>query len=268
VPVILRDPASFRQRVRVARVDWRTHHVSYGPVVMTFDEASDTHLEWTYEAGSLWLFDTATRHGAEVLQVSAATGRVENTVRLPRSSRPLLAANLDGLWLAIAPNGGAPARGPAPLYRVAPAARSATLVRRGGRAALWLAAAGHTVWANIVSGLSSEEIWRFDGPAGSARPLARADQLNASAAAVEPGSGALWTLSDVPKGGKFFSCTGERVVKIDARSGQQTVVATVHLPQARCGGLYGSTQSATFAYGAFYFLDASATPGRLYRVRP
>lgn len=266
VPIVVRDPTSLHQRVKISRLDPRTHRISYGPVVMTFDETSDTHLEWTYGPGSLWLFDTATTHGAEVLQVSAVTGRVESRVRLPRIFRPLLAANLDGLWLAIATNGGAPGRGPAPLYRVAPGARSATLVHRGGRATLWLAAAGHTVWANIVSGLSREEIWRFDGPGGRARALASADRLNGSAAAVEPGSDALWTLGDVPKGGKFFSCTGERVVRIDARTGRQTVVATVHLPEARCGVTAGSTQSATFAYGALYFLDASATPGRLYRV--
>jgi hypothetical protein len=226
---------------------------------MSFDEASDTHLEWTYGPGSLWLFDTATPRGAEALRVSTATGRVEDTVPLPRIFRPLLAADADGLWLALAPSGGAPGRGPAPLYHVAPGARSAVLVHRGGRAALWLAAAGHTVWADVVSGRRRQTIWRFDGPAGTARRLARADDLHAAAAVVEPGGRALWAASDVPVGGRFFHCSREQVVRIDARTGRRAVVADVRLPEAACGAVTG----ATFAYGAFYF----ATPSRLYRIR-
>jgi hypothetical protein len=115
---------------------------------------------------------------------------------------------------------------------------------------------------DVVSGRSRQEIWRLDGPAGATHALARADRLHASAVAVEPGSRALWALDDVPRGGRFFSCTGERVVRIDARTGAQTAVATVHLPQARCATVAG----ATFAFGAFYVVDASS--GRLYRVRP
>jgi hypothetical protein len=253
VPVVVRSPNSFEQRMRIARTDPRTHRISYGPVVMRFDEASDTHLEWTYGPGSLWLFDTATPRGALVLRVSTSTGRVEDAVPMPRIFRPLLAADDDGLWLAIATNGGAPGLGPAPLFRVAPGARTATLVHRGGRAALWLAAAGHTVWTDVVSGTTRQEIWRFDGPSGAARALARADTLQASAVAVDPAHGMLWTVS---------GCA--RVLTIDARSGRQTVVARLHVSQQRCYALAGSPQSATFAFGSFYFLLGE----RVYRVRP
>jgi hypothetical protein len=116
------------------------------------------------------------------------------------------------------------------------------------------------VWADVVSGPSRERIWRFDGPSGKARPLARADGLHAATVAVEPGGGALWAASDVPRGGKFFHCSGEEVVRIDGRTGRRSAVASLRLPKAPCGAVTG----ATFARGAFYF----ATRDRLYRVRP
>lgn len=250
-PVIARDPKSFEARVRIAR------GASLGPVVMRFQEVSDTHLQWTYGPGTLWLFDAATTNGTEVLQVSATTGRVENVVRLPRLFRPLLAADADGLWLAIAPNGGA-GPGPSPIYRLAPGARAPALVHRGGRAALWLVAAGHTVWADVLTGTTHGEIWRFDGPSGKGRALARADELDSWAAGVSRDGSSLWTVREVPVGGSYESCSAVRVLEIDGQTGRQSVAASISTPGAQCY----SVTSSTYAGGAFYFLLDT----RLYRV--
>jgi hypothetical protein len=124
---------------------------------------------------------------------------------MPTLVRPLLAADADGIWIAASPGTGAGT--PAPMYHLGAGARVARVVHRGGYATLWLVAAGHSVWADIgtipphstASTPISQEIWRFDGPAATAHPLASATGLNSSATPiVQAGSAALWTLSLIP----------------------------------------------------------------------
>ena len=255
-PVTVRAPRSFDVRVRIARADHRTHHVSLGPVVMTFQQVSDTHLQSVYGPRTLWLFDAATPRGAEVLQVSATTGHVENAVPMPRLDRPVLAADEDGLWLGIATNGGA-GNGPAPIYHIGLGAPVPTLVHRGGRAALWMIATGHTVWADVLTGPSHGELWRFDGPSAQAHALAPADELNTWAASVSSDGSTLWTVREVPVGGGF-SCKSVDVIEIDARTGAQVTATHVPISKGQC---YDVTYS-TFIDGAFFFL----LDNRLYRV--
>lgn len=252
-PVLEYDRKSFGVRVRIARAK------SVGPIVMTFQNISDTKLEYTYGPGTLWLFDTATPRGAEVLQVSTKTGRVENVVRMPKIFRPFLAADEDGLWLAIAPNGGAASKGAVPVYRVAFGARAPVVVHRGGRAALWIVAAGHAVWVDVLTGQHGAEIWRFDGPAGSAHPLASAHGLNTWAASVDTSGTAIWTVREVPMNRTYFGCDSLRVYRIDGRTGKQSLAANIQMPASQC---YGVTDG-TFADGAFSFLYGP----RLYSVR-
>ena len=45
--------------VRVARPNRDPRRVTRGPVVMLHSEVSDTHLEWAYGAGLLWMYDVA-----------------------------------------------------------------------------------------------------------------------------------------------------------------------------------------------------------------
>ncbi|HET7744973.1 MAG TPA: hypothetical protein VFK76_09560 [Gaiellaceae bacterium] len=264
-PVLVRDPRSFMVRVRVARVE-PGHTRLLGPVVMRFRESSDTHLEWTYGPGALWLFDTASTDGPEVIEVSMTTGRAVRSVHMPRNFRPLLAADADGLWLAMSTSGGFSGGGAAPLYRVAPTSGGPAIVRRGGRAALWLAANGHTVWVDVVSGRTRQQILRLDGVQGRARSLGRPAGLHSGAAALDPATQTLWLASDVPASGSFDACPAERVVRLDGRTGTIARVADIALPAGRC--LYAEPGSTLFAFGAFYVLDDQARPNRLYRVAP
>jgi hypothetical protein len=264
VPALFRDPRSFDVRVRIAKVQ-RERRVSYGPVVMRFEEASDTHLEWTHGTGSLWLFDAAMPRGAEALRISTATGAVVQSVRMPRIFRPLLAADEDGLWLAIATNGSAPGSAAAPIYRIAAgAAHAPALVRRAGRAALWLVADGHTVWVDVVAGTSRQEVWRLEGRSGRAVALTAARGLGGGPAVLEPGTETLWILSDVLSSGRPPACRGERITTVDGRTGRTTQVAVLRVPGGSC--LYPETGSTAFAFGAFYVVDAQARPSRLYRI--
>jgi hypothetical protein len=256
-PVIEYNRKNFEVRVRIARVDPSTHRVSEGPVVMTFQQSSDTQLESAYGPRTLWLFDTATPAGAEVIQVSTQSGRVEDVVHMPRIFRPMLAADDDGLWLAIATNGGA-GPGPSPIYHVAPGAHAPVIVHRGGRAALWIVAAGHTVVADVLTGTTKDEIWRFQGALGRARALAAANDLNDWAASLAPNRSSAWTVREVATNGRYFACNSLRVIKIDVATGTQSVAATVPTVGSQC---YGATYS-TFADDAFSFLYGST----LYRV--
>jgi len=254
-PVLVRRPGSFAVRVRIARVE-AAGRVVEGPVVMRFQESVDTHLALAYGPRTLWLYEAGAAAGPEVLQVSAVTGRVEQTARVPRLVRPLLAADDDGLWLAIPPNGTAPGTGASPLYHVAPNARTAVLVRRGGRAVLWLVAAGRSVWADVISKTLHGEIWRLDGAAGTAHALASFPELGTWTAV--PHGSTLWTLADEPVDQRFQACDAEHVIRVDGATGRRSLVASVPIRSRQCG----TGTAATFADGALEFVLGS----RLYRV--
>jgi hypothetical protein len=279
VPAQFDSPTSNQTTVRIARPATAPQHVTYGPVVMSFPEISDTRLEWTYGPGLLWLYDVATTRGAEVVEVSTATGRVVRTVPTPKLVRPLLAADADGLWIAASVE---TATGtPAPTYGLAPAAGAPRLIHRGGYAAFWLVASGHTVWEDIATmtrqpSTVRQEIWRFNGSSAAAHALANANTLSTvTTPAVAPGS-SLWTVSNGPFQTKYFNnCAGQRIVRIDGLTGHQTVVTTIQLPGNPCYPLPGvawqptGADAQTFVGGAFYFLAQTAGSGtNLYRVEP
>jgi hypothetical protein len=278
VPVEFPLRASNSLAVRIARPNADAARVSYGPVVMTFPDVSDTRAEFAYGPGTLWIYDVATRQGAglraEVLEVSTTTGAVVRTVHVPKLYRPLLAADADGLWIADSPEGGDSA--PVPLYLLAPGASRPRVVHRGGYAAFWLLAAGHTAWADIASStrhpyVVRQEIWRVDGPAAPAHALASADELTEPGPALAPGAGSLWLITGVSSNGRFYACHNQRVVRIDAGSGRQSVIATLELPGQPCdpdaGVAYGNGADA-FVDGAFFFLDSVGAATTLYRVEP
>jgi hypothetical protein len=257
VPVVIPNPRSQWQAVRIARVG---RSLGYGPVVMRYRDGSDTRPVWTYGAGSLWLYDVDTRRGSELLRFSSRTGRLEQRVAMPELYRPVLAADADGLFLMAAVNGGVSGPGPAALYHVAPGAGGAAIVHREGRAALWLAADAHTVWAEIVSGTDRAALWRFDGPRARARLLWR--RTIGVAPAVTYGAGSLWAVIPVWAARSSSQCRSESVVRIDPVSGRETAVATV-AASGYCSLLF-DPQGLTVADGALYFLSGS----RLYRVGP
>lgn len=284
VPVQFPIANSNEASARIARPNRTPSLVSYGPVVMTFNDVSNTHLEWVYGPGRLWLYDLASRRGtagtfqAEVLAVSTTTGRVVQTVAMPRLDRPLLAADADGLWIAASPETGA---GPlAPTYFLASGAHAPRLVHRGGYAALWIVASGHAVVEDIASmtppsSTVRQELWRYDGRAATAHPLASADTLEVLTPAIQPGSTALWTIGSPQFGqDRAFACAEQQVVRIDALTGRQTIVTTIHLignscnPEPGNGSLPYGANSQTFSGGAFYFLAEGLTHATiLYRVQ-
>jgi hypothetical protein len=239
--------------VYALRSPWQEVVLSNGSVVFRYQDFSDTKPVWTVGAGSLWIYDVNTDKGPEAVRVSLASGRIVQRTSMPKLYRPALAANEDGLWLTATTSGGV-GGGPQPLLHVAPGARHAVVVHRGGRAALWILAHGHSVWMEQIAGTLHTSLWRFDGPSGSAHLLLpKADFI---AAAAVWGAGSIWAA------GTGVRCADEHVFRIDPATGRTTRVASV--PTGSCEPLGGDPQGITFTGGAVYFLD----PPWLHRIRP
>lgn len=257
VPVVIPNPRSQWQAVRIAHVG---ASVTYGPVVMRYLDGSDTRPVSTYGPGSLWLYDVDTERGPELLRFSSLTGRLEQTVAMPKLYRPVIAADDDGLYLMAAVNGGVGGPGPAALCHVTPGATSAAIIHREGSAALWITANAHTVWTEIITGTSDAALWRFDGPKARAKRLWRRTISVAPVATY--GGGSLWAVTPTWAGRYSAQCKSERVSQIDATTGREKVVATV-AASGYCSLIF-DPQGLTFFNGELYFLSGS----RLYRVQP
>jgi hypothetical protein len=200
-PVVGRSRDAFHVPVTVA-----------GKVVMHFEDASDTRPQYAWYGRSLWIYDVATSEGSEVLRFDARTGKLLQRTTMPQMDRPVMVANGDGLWLDPATNGGISGSdgNNVPVLHVAFGASKPTVVHRGGRAAMWMAASAHTVWFEQISGLSSVTIWRIDGT--KVRLLARPKKVGFQAAY---GGGKLWELTCGVK---------EHLLRIDPTDGTQTPV--------------------------------------------
>lgn len=257
--------------VRIARVTRRGYTV--GPVVLRYSEASDTNAEWTYGDGYLWIYEPASTRGSELLQVSATSGAVVDTIPMPMISRPLIAADADGLWLVPAVSSGWTGHPVRALYLVAPSARRPQIAAREVTLARWLVAEGRSVWVDVAQYPKPSTLWRFDGP--KARPVfhrslgAALDygEFGYGEPGYAGGAGGVWAA--VPR-------SGQQVIRIDPNRGQAIRMATIH-PQS--GYQTDELQPPLVAFhGAAYFLDPPAQAGTypyrragfsaLYRVTP
>jgi hypothetical protein len=183
-----------------------------GKVVMHFEDASDTRPQYAWYGRSLWIYDVATSDGSEVLRFDAHTGKLLQRTGMPQMERPVMVANGDGLWLDPATNGGISGGNgnDVPVLHVAFGLSKPTVVHRGGRAAMWMAASAHTVWFEQISGRSSVAIWRIDGT--KVRLLTRPKHVGVQGAY---GGGKLWELT----------CgVNEHLLRIDPTDGAQTPI--------------------------------------------
>lgn len=220
---------SYAQKVYVA-----------GRLAFAYDDASDTRPQWTYGGGSLWLYDVATRSGAQLLRYSLRTGRLQQRLHFPVALfRPVLAANDDGVWLMAATNGGVSGARTVALYHVAPGATHPVIIQRGARAAMWMTASRHTLWLETVTRYSTFTLWRYDGTRGH-----RLWQLHRVVVGnAVYGHGALW--------GTTPGCSGEehvQAVRLDPATGARRVIGSV--PIAGCQ----EPTNGLYYRGAFWFV--------------
>lgn len=230
------SPHASNASIAIATRDPETAVVTDGPVVMTYGNYSDTRPLTTDGGGWLWIYDVDTTRGPEVLQVSASTGRVDDTVAMPEIYRPILAATDDGLWIGTSNEGigsSGPGGGPPDaLYYVSAGSDApiAVIVEKT-LPVCWLVAGDDSVWAGLATVMSTgclqQAIWHFTGSGlqpVSETPLSGdvipADGLGQSSVVDNP-SGGLWTAS--------FDASDDtvEVIGIDPDRGTETVVATV-----------------------------------------
>ena len=115
--------------VMIATLDPATGAVSVGPVLMNYSDCSDCRPVTAYGAGMFWIYDNSTTSGAQVLEVSATTGKLVAAIPMPSLIRTWLAANDAGLYIADFQGGQAPGEAPPdPLYRIPPGASSPVTV--------------------------------------------------------------------------------------------------------------------------------------------
>jgi len=192
-----------------------------GPVVMTYSELSDTDAEWLYGDGYLWLFDCLTTAGSELLRISATTGAVLQTVRMPQIDRPLLAVDDDGLWLAPAVNSSSGS-----IYRLAPGMARPVLVRHIHSDAYWMAAAGHSLWVSVNDHPKPPTLLRFDGT--STKPSL--DIAFRGGFYGQFGYGQPHFAADAA--GDIWTVASGHLYRIDGETGRVATVATVptHFP--------------------------------------
>lgn len=212
-----------------------------------YQDASDTRPVSATSGDALWIYDVYTDRGPILQRWSLATGTLQQETRFPiRLWRPVIAANSDGAWLMAAPNGGEDGTEHVALWHAT--SRGVSSVRRGPRAALWMAAHGRTLWLETVAGTHTFRLWRYDGTRG--RLLWTRRQSYLMSATV--GGGALWSVS-ARYCGKTIG-----VVRIDPATGATTTVARA--PLLDCNQ-YGA---GAYSRGSFWFVDGD----KLFRTLP
>ena len=252
--VTSQTPTSNNVDVSVNALSPTTGKLSDGPVAMTYEYSSDTHLVTAYGPGSLWIYDVATTEGAELLQVSAQSGAVVDVVPMPKLYRPLLAADDGGLWVANSIEGSA---GPALSYVVSGASAPTTVVADTGLPICWLTASGSDAWvgAGVGWNCGNQLVEKYvDGAHGPVYST--------------PGTGftPFWVVGDAADGlwamqwsqpASPGRSSSQQIISINPDTGTESVVATTP-PVMYPNGVptNGLVQGqAVFFRGALYLLE-------------
>jgi hypothetical protein len=254
-----------------------TNGFTIGPVVMKYTSESDTRPVAAYGGDSLWIYDLDTNNGPEAIQVSATSGQLEDVVRTPAFSRPIIAANSDGLWLGNSIEGGLLA---GTVFHVASGSHVVTTVVSSPNDAVdWMVADQGHVWAGIrpssVSGVLS--MWRFDGPKATVAVRTPEPSLQAGPNfVVGDEQDGLWLTTSDPPIGDYPAPTDNQhldVVKLDPNTGKPTVEATLPPLDLLDAELQTAPEQAAFSQGSYFLLQSPSVGGytgftQLLRVSP
>ena len=265
-------PRSNNATIQIAHVAPHTRTVSVGPVVMTYASYSDTRPVTAYGGGWLWIYDNSTTTPAatvdqnhpgrpELLQVSATTGAVVDTVAMPALFRPIMAADDAGLWIGNSIQG---TTSPA-LFRVSPGAATPNVVIPSTAAhTCWLLGSGHTLWAGIGpterGACGQQTIERFDG--SNPRPIfAVAEAGYDPNTVIGDQSQGLWTMQWTAPGATP-PISPQVIVRIDPNTGAEKAAVTLHPLPVPLGQRLGLVpgQAAVLDH-SLYLLEPPTEPG-------
>jgi hypothetical protein len=260
------------EEIRIESFDTVTHQASVlAPVVMTVIGSAIAHIALTYGEGSLWLYGFVSPDSgvADVLQISPATGAVLRTITgVPAigGGHPAIAADAGGLWLAAGPGGGGY------FDHLAPGATTlepAAVAPKGG-SILWLAAIGHTEWAEVaVYGHQGRTVvTRLVAFDASGTEVLETPPEELGAGPVVGSDRGLWAVGD---GASCPTLALESypldLWRVDPSSGRSVVSTTLRSPVDPCDIGQGSYVAVT---GRSVFVlepsDTTSQPSALVRV--
>jgi hypothetical protein len=193
-----------------------TGQVTSGPVVMSYASLSDTRPVIAYGNQWLWVYDNDTTNGPELLQVSTATGQVVDTIHMPSLSRPLLAPDDGGVWVANS-IGGSPA--PALFYVPAGSGEPRVVISATDVPVCWIEAQGTGAWigAGLQNACAKQAVQRFVDD--SEAPVFSLPGTFTPFNVIGDEADGLWTIQ--------WTATAQQVVSIDPQTGRETIVATL-----------------------------------------
>ncbi len=252
--------------VRISRAVSGPPGYVLGPVVMSFPQESDGWPTWTYGDGDLWLFDALAKGGSQLLRISGSTGAVVQRIAMPAISRPIVAFDDDGFWLAAAANSGGDSGASNGVYRVAPGSRTATRAFSlpSGEPVSWMVASGQSLW--LAPGPRPSTIWHLTGasatPVGHVRlpaSLAGVLMVQGGGSAMVGDASGLWTATPNAAG------TQQQVFRLLPDSGATSAVALLKPAYSSPDELlYGNIAAVTYR-GSMYLLDPPVESGPDYR---
>lgn len=277
VVAVQQGSPSMLTSVRIAHLS-PAGRVFIGPVVVRYEEASDTHLESVYAGGSLWLYAPDTPGGGgRALRISATTGQVlQDTPVTLAMDRPVIGANATGLYLAPNPETAFLGSRPLPkengiIYHVGIGASGVQIFdashgKQFSGYVNWITGDGNSLWADICHRPVGHRcmITRFNG--SSPNPVFQVS---------DRGLTAFWVIGSIAQG--FYSValrgasttSAHNVIRIDPGTGAVKVITSLPLPEFWSGAWYDGSTDAALYRRSLYVLSSpgNQTPGTLYRVR-
>jgi len=278
---IVVDFGTLGNEIRLEVEDPVTHRLHPGPVLLTLQNWDWNHSEVAKGNGVVWIYglNGLGKH-SELVEASATTGRALHRFAVEAAPDPYSFVDADGLWLTEGIWGGQFCPSACPLWHVAPGSGRLVAVRNLGVGTQWLVSFGHSIWADVLSGVPGgltalkQTIWRLDGPRAQLvfeQPahLLPSDIFGGTGYVVEgdPQLGFFTLSQDGPSGtpraiGTCDTQVPMRVVRIDPTTGRQSYVAALPIGLAGTGlDCHLITSQGLVADGAFYFLADPTGPG-------
>jgi hypothetical protein len=205
--------------VSVNTADPETGQVTDGPVVMTYGSYSDTKPVFVYGSRWLWIYDVDSTDGPVLLQVSATSGHVVDTIAMPALYRPLLAADDGGVWVANSIGGSG---GPALLYVAADAPAPRVVVSDTTLPVCWLDASDTSAWigAGVAHACATQTVERFADEGSAPTFSVPGGSTPPPFEVIGSESDGLWTM-------QWSTPDREEIIFIDPDTGTTSVAATV-----------------------------------------
>jgi hypothetical protein len=255
---------AFTSSISIVTTNPTTGKPTTGPIVMRFSEASDTHPVSAYGGDSLWIYDETTSDGPEAIQVSATSGKVEDVVRTPDLTRPIMVANSDGLWLGNSNQGSALS---GTVFHVAPGSQVVTTALSSADYDVvdWMVADNGHVWAGIRRTYGTlMYVWRFDGPTAKVAVKAPEPSMEIGPNfVVGDEQDGIWLTTPDPPLGTTASPTDNQhfdVVRLDPNTGKPTVEAQLP-PLDQLAAESGTPpETAAFFGGNYFLLQSLSSP--------